>query len=117
MNLWLDGESTTSEDGVILLLGIEGRIQADKIDAFIREIVHYVETVTVVEGVGCEMDIHKVSHRLVKINQIKVIAFKDGSVLGVHFFYLFRQIDDFLVLGDNKLCPNIPSTAKIDMFI
>ena len=59
LDLRLDGESTPFEDGMILLLGVEGRIQADEIDAFRREIAQDVEAVAVVECVGCKADVHK----------------------------------------------------------
>ena len=61
-DLRLEGESTPSEDGMILLLRVERRIQADEVDAFIREVAHDVEAVAVVKCVRLELDVHRLHH-------------------------------------------------------
>ena len=53
-----NGESGASEDRVIVRIGIERRIEADKVNAFVRKVCHDVEAVAVVEGVGGKADVH-----------------------------------------------------------
>ena len=67
-DLRLDGESGASEDGVIVRIGIERRIETYQVDAAVGEVSHDVEAVAVVEGVGCKADVHSIN--LFHINHI-----------------------------------------------
>ena len=59
-DLWLDRESAPSEDGVVFLVGVERRIEADKVNASGGEVRHDVQAVAVVKnlGVWCKSDVH-----------------------------------------------------------
>ena len=57
-DLGVDVQPGASEDRGILCVGIEGRIEADQVNASVREVCHDVEAVAIVEGVGGKADVH-----------------------------------------------------------
>ena len=70
-DLGLDGQPATSEDGVVLCIGVERWIETDEIDASGREVSKDVEAVAVVEGVGCEADVHWVLANLARESDLQ----------------------------------------------